>query len=253
MGVHRAVARLSLRGTVSERDDHPDHRTGATPEAERREEHEWGDSAVPRSLVELVNRVLDRGVVLQGEVTISVAGVDLVYLGLNALLTSVSTARRTLERPVGGTLAGQQPLRSLPAPSSPPPESEPSPTGTAGAAEPPPPPPPPPASFADAAGDALATKLVEVADAMPSRVEVDPEGVQQDLGRLVLTIVELLRQVVEHQAMRRMEDDDLSEEQVERMGLALLRLEEKMQEIKAVFGLADEELNIDLGPLGKLL
>jgi hypothetical protein len=248
---------------VSERDDHPDHRTGATPEAERREEHEWGDSAVPRSLVELVNRVLDRGVVLQGEVTISVAGVDLVYLGLNALLTSVSTARRTLERPVGGTLAGQQPLRSLPAPSSPPPESEPSPTGTAGAAEPPPPPAPGPASgsasravserFADAAGDALATKLVEVADAMPSRVEVDPEGVQQDLGRLVLTIVELLRQVVEHQAMRRMEDDDLSEEQVERMGLALLRLEEKMQEIKAVFGLADEELNIDLGPLGKLL
>jgi hypothetical protein len=77
--------------------------------------------------------------------------------------------------------------------------------------------------------------------------------VQQDLGRLVLTIVELLRQVVEHQAARRMDDDDLSEEQVERMGLALLRLEEKMHEIKAVFGLADEELNIDLGPLGKLL
>jgi len=218
----------------------------------------------PRSLVELVNRVLDRGVVLQGDVTISVAGVDLVYLGLNALLTSVSTARRTLDRPVGGTLSRP----SLPAPDGP--QTELPLTSTPAAAAPPPPAEPgrakrtdpdAPASeaeaaaerFRDAAGDALASRLVEVAEAMPSRVEVDPEGVQRDLGRLVLTIVELLRQVVEHQAVQRMEDDDLSEAQVERMGLALLRLEEKMGEIKAVFGLADEELNIDLGPLGKLL
>lgn len=56
----------------------------------------------PRSLVELVNRVLDRGVVITGDVTLSVAGVDLVYLGLNAILTSVSTARRTLQRTAGG-------------------------------------------------------------------------------------------------------------------------------------------------------
>jgi hypothetical protein len=61
----------------------------------------WGASDEPHSLVELVNRVLDRGVVITGEVTISVAGVELVYLGLNALLTSVSTARRTLGRGAG--------------------------------------------------------------------------------------------------------------------------------------------------------
>jgi len=218
----------------------------------------------PRSLVELVNRVLDRGVVLQGDVTISVAGVDLVYLGLNALLTSVSTARRTLGRPVGGTLSRpslpgpaqpqtELPLWSTPAstvPASPAePDSatriDPDAPGVAAAAA--------AERFRDVAGDALASRLVEVAEAMPSRVELDPEGVQRDLGRLVLTIVELLRQVVEHQAVRRMEDEDLSEAQVERMGLALLRLEEKMREIKGVFGLADEELNIDLGPLGKLL
>ena len=95
--------------------------------------------------------------------------------------------------------------------------------------------------------------LAELASALPRHIDVDPETVQQDLARLVLTIVELLRKVVEHQAVRRMEDPDLSEEQVERMGTALLLLEEKMREIKDVFGLAGEELNVDLGPLGKLL
>ena len=96
-------------------------------------------------------------------------------------------------------------------------------------------------------------EIAELAGALPRRIDVDPETVQQDLARLVLTLVELLRQVVEHQAVRRMEDPDLSEEQVERMGTALLLLEEKMQEIKGVFGLAGEDLNVDLGPLGKLL
>jgi gas vesicle structural protein len=61
----------------------------------------WADDDEPRSLVELVNRLLDKGVVIAGDVTISVAGVDLVYLGLNAVLSSVSTARRSLGRPVG--------------------------------------------------------------------------------------------------------------------------------------------------------
>ncbi|HEX8276819.1 MAG TPA: gas vesicle protein K [Longimicrobiaceae bacterium] len=96
-------------------------------------------------------------------------------------------------------------------------------------------------------------EIAQLANALPKQIDVDPDTVQQDLARLVLTLVELLRQVVEHQAVRRMEDPDLSEEQVERMGTALLLLEEKMQEIKGVFGLAGEDLNIDLGPLGKLL
>lgn len=96
-------------------------------------------------------------------------------------------------------------------------------------------------------------ELARLASGLPSQIDLDPETVQKDLARLVLTLVELLRQVVEHQAVRRMEDPDLSEEQVERMGTALLQLEEKMQEIKGVFGLAGEDLNIDLGPLGRLL
>ena len=100
---------------------------------------------------------------------------------------------------------------------------------------------------------ALMAELTELAEHLPARIDVDPDAVGRDLARLVLTLIELLRRVVEHQAIRRMEDPDLSEEQVERMGTALLRLEEKMLEIKDIFGLAGEELNIDLGPLGKAL
>lgn len=99
----------------------------------------------------------------------------------------------------------------------------------------------------------LAAELAALAEHLPSRIDVDPDAVQKDLARLVLTLVELLRRVVEHQALRRMDDGDLSDEQVERMGTALWKLEEKMGEIKDVLGLAGEELNVDLGPLGKLL
>jgi hypothetical protein len=101
--------------------------------------------------------------------------------------------------------------------------------------------------------EALAAELVELAERLPARLDVDPEAVGRDLARLVLTRVELLRRVVEHQAVRRMDDPDLSDEQVERMGTALRRLEEKMTEMREAFGLASDELNIDLGPLGRLL
>jgi Gas vesicle protein K len=76
---------------------------------------------------------------------------------------------------------------------------------------------------------------------------------EQGLARLVLTLVELLRQVIERQAVRRMEGGSLSDDEVERMGLALMELEAKMTELRDVFGLGPDDLNVDLGPLGKLL
>ena len=105
----------------------------------------------------------------------------------------------------------------------------------------------------DPARQELVAGLTELASQLPDRIDIDPDAVSRDLARLVLTVVELLRRVVEHQAVRRMEDPDLSEEQIEKMGLALWRLEEKMGQMKEVFGLAGDDLNIDLGPLGKLL
>jgi hypothetical protein len=88
---------------------------------------------------------------------------------------------------------------------------------------------------------------------LPTRIDADPESVGRDLGRLVLTIVELLRQLMERQALRRVEVGDLPEETVERLGLGLMRLEEAMDELREYFGLRPEDLNIDLGPLGNLL
>jgi actin-like ATPase involved in cell morphogenesis len=97
------------------------------------------------------------------------------------------------------------------------------------------------------------TELRRVADRLPERVNIDAESVEQGLAKLVLTLIELIRRLLEKQAVRRMEGGALSAEQVEELGLALMKLEEKMAELKKQFGLQDEELNIDLGPIGKLI
>lgn len=99
----------------------------------------------------------------------------------------------------------------------------------------------------------IAAELRQIAPSLPQRLDASPDDVEAGVARLVLTLVELLRQVLEHQAVRRMEGGSLSDEEVENMGLALMRLQERLEEIKAAFGLEGEELNIDLGPLGRLL
>ena len=85
------------------------------------------------------------------------------------------------------------------------------------------------------------------------RIETDAENVERDLTRLVLTVVELVRQLVERQCLRRFDQGDLSDDQVERIGLTLMRLEEAMTELCERFGLSLADLNLDLGPLGTLL
>ena len=80
-----------------------------------------------------------------------------------------------------------------------------------------------------------------------------PEDVKNGLGGLVLSLVELLRELLERQAIRRMEGGSLTCEQVEQLGLTFMGLAEQMTRLKREFGLTDEDLNIDLGPLGKLL
>jgi hypothetical protein len=85
------------------------------------------------------------------------------------------------------------------------------------------------------------------------RIEADPETVERGLAQLVLTLVELLRQLMERQALHRMEQGTLDDDQVERLGLTFMRLAERMEELKAEFGLQDTDLNLNLGPLGNLL
>ena len=101
--------------------------------------------------------------------------------------------------------------------------------------------------------DLIAADLRELAPALTERIEDHPEYVETGLAKLVLTLIDVIRQVLEQQAVRRMEGGGLSDEEVERLGLALLRLQERLEEIKIAFGLEGEDLNIDLGPLGRLL
>jgi hypothetical protein len=88
---------------------------------------------------------------------------------------------------------------------------------------------------------------------IPQRLETDAESVEKDLFKLVLTIIELVRQLMEKQALRRVEAGDLTDEQIEGLGTGLMHLEQAMDELKERYDLTTADLNIDLGPLGPLL
>lgn len=97
--------------------------------------------------------------------------------------------------------------------------------------------------------DEVETKKKSITD----RINANPENVEQGLAKLVLTVIELLRRLMEKQAIRRIENNSLTEYEIEEMGLTFMKLEEKIEELKKVFNLEDEELNLNLGPLGDLM
>ncbi len=100
---------------------------------------------------------------------------------------------------------------------------------------------------------ALTEGMISARAASPNRVVLDPDKVERGLAQLVLTVIELLRQLMERQALHRVENGTIDDAAIERLGLAFMRLDARMDELKATFGLRDEDLNIDLGPLGKLM
>jgi hypothetical protein len=101
--------------------------------------------------------------------------------------------------------------------------------------------------------DALRAEIERQAAAAAPRWNSDPEEVQKSVARLVLALVEFLRKLMEKQAIRRMEAGTLTDDEVENVGLALMKLEETLHDIAGRFGLAPDELNLDLGPLGRLI
>jgi hypothetical protein len=193
----------------------------------------FGDERL--ELADLLSHVLDKGVVLKGEVMLAVADIDLIRLDVGLLLTAVETALKSGVageslslglRPArsahgiagtSGSTMESQVVESLPAPK-----------------------------------DVAMTPLEAVAEGLPPRLNTDPDKIENGLAKLVLTLIEVLRKVLEHQAVRRMEGGHLSDEEVERLGVALLRLNDRMQDMKGIFGLTDDDLQIDLGPLGRL-
>ncbi len=96
-------------------------------------------------------------------------------------------------------------------------------------------------------------RLSDAAEGLSGRVDCSPENIEQGLAKLVLSLIELLRQLLERQAIRRMQGGSLTDEQVEQMGEALMKLEAKINELAQHFNLTPADLNLDLGPLGRLV
>lgn len=102
--------------------------------------------------------------------------------------------------------------------------------------------------FADCVQELEPTKV-----SGPERINTNPENVDQGLAKLVLTIIELLRRIMEHEALRRIDGGTLSEEEIEKMGETFAKLDVRMTKMCELFGLQQDDLNIDLGPLGNLM
>ena len=99
----------------------------------------------------------------------------------------------------------------------------------------------------------FAENLRQISEALPKRISIDSESVEQGLAKLVLTLIEFIRRLLEAQALRRMEGSSLTPQQIEDLGMALMKLEQRMAALKAEFGLTDQDLNMDLGPVGRLI
>ena len=100
--------------------------------------------------------------------------------------------------------------------------------------------------------EALRQQLSFTESTIPERIAADADSVENGLAKLVMSIIELVRRLLERQALRRMDNGNLSDEEIEHLGNALMKLEEKMGEMKKVFGLEDDDLNLSLGPIKTL-
>jgi len=192
------------------------------------------------TLLELLDRLLDKGVVAKGEIILSVAEIDLVYLNLGLLLSSVKTVEKA--RNIGESSPSFFTRESREANKDFFKEENPNIEWVK----------PPRVSSLGKGNGELANLPAGEAGIQP-RTNIDPNNVEKGLTKLVLTLIELLRRLMEKQAIRRMEAGFLTASETERMGMVFQRLEEKMKDLKHIFNLKDEDLNLDLGPLGELM
>jgi hypothetical protein len=169
------------------------------------------------TLVEALDKVLEKGAVINGEIAIRVADVDLVFLGLRLILTSISKAEE---------LSGKS--FSNPDKEFTPEDIE--------------------------YIERLQREIRRAEENIPRLIDLgNPKKAEQGLAKLVLTLVELIRKLLEKEAFRRVKRGTLSPVEVQKLGLSLKAVKKKIKEIQAIFGIEDEELNLDLGPLGNLI
>lgn len=168
-------------------------------------------------LVDALDKVIEKGAVINGDLVIRLADIDLVYVGLRLILTSISRAEE---------LSGNKynnPDREL--------------------------------TPEDAEYIEKLQKEIQRAEAnIPTLIDVsDPHKTEQGLAQLILTLVELIRRLLEKESFRRVKSGNLSQPDIQKLGLSLKAIKTKIKEVQTIFGIEDEELNIDLGPLGNLL
>ncbi|MBU3965608.1 gas vesicle protein K [Patescibacteria group bacterium] len=166
------------------------------------------------TLVDALDKVLEKGAVINGEIVIRVADVDLVFVGLKLLITSVSRAEslRNGQENQDVTSEDREYMRIL--------ENE----------------------------------IKRAEENIPRIIDAgNPKKAEKGIAQLVLTLVKLIKDLMYREARRRIKKGSLSDAEIQKLGLTFKALDKKVEEIRAIFGLEDEELNIDLGPLGKLM
>ena len=169
------------------------------------------------TLVDALDKVLEKGAVINGDIMIRVADVDLVYLGLRLILTSISKAEE---------LSGKN--FSNPDKEFTPDDIE--------------------------YIEKLQREIRRAEENIPKLIDLgSPQKTEQGLAQLVLTLVELIRKLMEKEAFRRVKRGTLSKAEIQKLGLSLKAVKKKIKEVQAIFGIEDEELNLDLGPLGNLM
>lgn len=169
------------------------------------------------TLVDALDKVLEKGAVINGDVMIRVADVDLVYLGLRLILTSISKAEELSGKSFSNTNR--------------------------------------PATPEEIAYLAKLSEEIKKAEAnITKNIDAgNPKETEKGIAQLVLTIVELIRRLMEKEAFRRVQRGKLSQIEIQKLGMSLKAIEKKIKEIQTLFGIEDEELNLDLGPLGNLM
>lgn len=169
------------------------------------------------TLVDALDKVLEKGAVINGEIAIRVADVDLVFLGLRLILTSISKA----EEVSGKSFSN--------------PDKEFTPEDKEYI-------------------ERLQREIRKAEENIPKFINTNnPRETEQGLAKLILTLVELIRKLLEKEAFRRVKKGTLSPVEIQKLGLSLKAVKKKIKEIQAIFGIEDEELNLDLGPLGNLM
>lgn len=169
------------------------------------------------TLVDALDKVLEKGAIINGDIMIRVADVDLVYLGLRLILTSISKAEE---------LSGKNFSK---------PDQEFTPDDIEYI-------------------EKLQREIRRAEENIPKLIDLgSPKKTEQGLAQLILTLVELIRKLMEREAFRRVKSGALAPAEIQKLGLSLKAVKKKIKEIQAIFGIEDDELNLDLGPLGNLM